>query len=211
MRSGVKRRDPGQCVSLKLECNVSKGLYAETAFSRATGLSSPPDPCIRPVQWTLSRMVADYLQPHPSIKQRSFASSIKNIPTYPWKAHQADPEIIDFFVGPELTPKPAIKITTKGIWQTRDGQVRPACDFFPAIFLSPTTLPYLTLRLNSCHSLPMTAALVHFYPLPCYLATRQSLIFQSIERDFPSAVDYLLHVPGYMPSFLFCDKMTGKS
>ena len=49
----------------------------------------------------------------------------------------------------------------------------------------------------------MTAALVHFYPLPCYLATRQSLIFQSIERDFPSAVDYLSHVPGYMPSFLF--------
>ena len=81
--------------------------------------------------------------------------------------------------------------------------MRPACGFFPAIFLSPTTLPYLTLRLNSCHSLPMTAALVHFYPLPCYLATRQSLIFQSIERDFPSAVDYLSHVPGHMPSFLF--------
>ena len=40
MRSGVKRRDAGQCVSLKLECNVSKGLYAETAFSRTTGLSN---------------------------------------------------------------------------------------------------------------------------------------------------------------------------
>ena len=48
----------------------------------------------------------------------------------------------------------------------------------PAIFLSPGTLCYLTMWLNFCYSLPMTAALVRFYSLPCYLATRQSLIFK---------------------------------
>ena len=56
---------------------------------------------------------------------------------------RSTPEIIDFFVGPELqpsaTPILAIKTTTKGIWQTRDGQVRPACGLFPVIFLSPST------------------------------------------------------------------------
>ena len=149
-------------------------------------------------------MVADYLLPHPSsIKQPSFISTIKNIPRIHGNPTRLDPKIIDFFAGPELTPKLAIKTTMKGIWQTRDGQVRPACGLFPAIFLSPTTLCYLTMWLNFCYSLPMTVALAHCYPLPCYLATRQSVTFQSINRDFPYAVDYLPYVPGYMPSLYF--------
>ena len=150
-------------------------------------------------------MLADYLasiyQPPQLYIIHEKYTTYPGMPTRP--DPRLDPEIIDFFVGPELTPELAIKTTTKGIWQTRDGQVRPACGLFPAIFLSPSTLCYLTMWLNFCYSLPMTAALVHFYPLPCYLATRQSHIFQSIELDFPSVVDYLSHVPGYMPSFLF--------
>ena len=120
-----------------------------------------------------------------------------------------DPEIVAFLIGPKLhtsaTPTLAITGDDERNWETRGGQVRPACSLFPpisfhqALFATPHDVAeFLLLTVNDGYPRPLLST-----PL---LSLRVNHLFSNPSSGIshPSvALDHLPYVPDYMPSFIY--------